>query len=57
VENIYAHFGIELTDDARAAIEATDEESKRGPRAPRHEYSLADYGLTEGQVKERFARL
>ena len=57
VENIYAHFGIELTDDARAAIEATDEESKRGPRAPKHEYSLADYGLTEGQVKERFARL
>ena len=36
VENIYAHFGIEMTDDARAAIEATDEESKQGPRAPKH---------------------
>ena len=25
----------------------TDEESKKGPRAPKHTYSLADYGLTE----------
>ena len=57
VESIYAHFGIEMTDDARAAIERTDEESKHGPRAPNHTYSLADYGLTEDQVKERFAGL
>ena len=57
VENIYAHFGIEMTDDARAAIGRTDEESKQGPRAPKHTYSLADYGLTEDQVKERFAGL
>jgi hypothetical protein len=57
VATIYQHFGIELTDDARAAIEATDEESKQGPRAPKHEYSLADYGLTTDQVKERFTGL
>ena len=57
VENIYSHFGIEMTDDARAAIRATDEESKQGPRAPKHTYSLADYGLTEDQVKERFKGL
>ena len=57
VENIYSHFGIEMTDDARAAIEATDEESKQGPRAPKHTYSLADYGLTEEQVKDRFRGL
>ena len=57
VANIYQHFGIELTDDARAAIERTDEESKQGPRAPKHEYSLADYGLTTDQVKERFTGL
>ncbi|WP_167097378.1 sulfotransferase [Mycobacterium sp. DL592] len=57
VENIYSHFGIEMTDDARAAIQATDEESKQGPRAPKHTYSLADYGLTEDQVKERFKGL
>ena len=57
VENIYRHFGIELSDDARAAIERTDEESKQGPRAPKHEYALADYGLTEQQVKDRFTGL
>lgn len=57
VESIYSHFGIEMTDEARAAIQATDEESKQGPRAPKHTYSLADYGLTEDQVKERFKGL
>ena len=57
VENIYEHFGIEMTDEARAAIQRTDEESKQGPRAPKHTYSLADYGLTEEQVKERFKGL
>ena len=57
VADIYKHFGIELSDDARAAIECTDEESKQGPRAPKHEYALADYGLTTDQVKERFAGL
>ncbi|BBZ77917.1 sulfotransferase [Mycolicibacterium anyangense] len=57
VESIYTHFGIEMTDDARAAIQATDEESKQGPRAPKHTYSLSDYGLTEDQVKERFKGL
>ena len=46
VEGIYAHFGIELTDAARAAIEASHAESKQGPRAPKHTYSLVDYGLT-----------
>ncbi len=44
-------------DEARAAIQRTDEESKQGPRAPKHTYSLADYGLTEEQVKERFKGL
>ncbi|KAA0109332.1 sulfotransferase [Mycolicibacterium sp. P1-5] len=57
VERIYSHFGIDMTDDARAAIQRTDEESKQGPRAPKHTYSLADYGLTEEQVKERFKGL
>lgn len=57
VENIYAHFGIEMTEDARAAIARTDADSKRGPRAPKHSYSLADYGLTEDQVAERFRGL
>ena len=57
VENIYSHFGIEMTEAATAAIEYTDEESKKGPRAPKHTYSLADYGLAEDEVKERFRGL
>ena len=57
VENIYSHFGIEMTEKARAAIQRTEEESKQGPRAPKHTYSLSDYGLTEEQVRERFKGL
>ena len=57
VADIYRHFGIEMTDEARAAISDTDEQSKQGPRAPKHTYSLADYGLTAEQVKVRFAGL
>ena len=44
-------------DEARAAIVDTDEQSKQGPRAPKHTYSLADYGLTADQVKDTFAGL
>lgn len=57
VEEIYARFGIEMTEAARTAIRETDDQSKQGPRAPKHSYSLADYGLTEDQVKERFRGL
>lgn len=57
VEKIYSAFGIELTDEARVAIVSTDDRSKQGPRAPSHRYSLADYGLTKEQVRERFAGL
>ena len=57
VGNVYRHFGIDFTDDARAAMERSHEESKQGPRAPKHTYSLADYGLTDEQVKERFKDL
>ena len=54
VEDIYRAFGIDFTADARAAMVRTHEESRQGPRAPKHTYSLADYGLTEEQVKEQF---
>lgn len=57
VETIYSHFGIDFTENARAAIIRTDEDSKRGPRAPKHTYDLADYGLTEAQVKDAFKNL
>ena len=57
VEAIYRHFGIAMTGEARAAMQASDEASKQGPRAPKHTYSLADYGLTAEQVAERFKDL
>lgn len=57
VEDIYRAFGIEYTDEARESVRSTHEESKKGPRAPKHTYSLADYGLTDEQVKERFKDL
>lgn len=57
VDDIYRAFGIEFTEEARQAMTATHEESKKGPRAPKHTYSLADYGLTDDEVKQRFAGL
>jgi hypothetical protein len=57
VEAIYRQFGIELTDAARVSMETMHAQSQQGPRAPKHTYSLADYGLTPELVKERFAGL
>jgi hypothetical protein len=57
VESLYRYFGLTFTEAARAAMEQSHAESRRGERAPRHAYSLADYGLTAESVKERFAGL
>src|SRR6201992_1967161 len=57
VAGIYQHFGMELTDEARKSMADIHAESQTGPRAPKHKYSLADYGLTVETVKERFAGL
>ena len=55
--DIYRHFDIPLTGDARQAVEKSHADSQSGERAPKHTYSLADYGLTAEEVKERFAGL
>lgn len=57
VEGIYRYFGIDLTEAARTAMVDMHAESQKGPRAPKHTYDLADYGLTAELVKERFAGL
>jgi len=57
VAEVYRHFGLALTDDARQAMADIHAESQTGARAPKHTYSLADYGLTVETVKERFAGL
>ena len=54
VEGIYRQFDIDFTDAARTAMTDMHAESQKGPRAPKHTYSLADYGLTDEQVRERF---
>ncbi|WP_280339965.1 sulfotransferase family protein [Nocardia neocaledoniensis] len=55
VAGIYDRIGAEFTEQARTAIAALDAESRTGDRKPTHRYSLADYGLTEEMVAERFA--
>jgi Sulfotransferase family len=57
IEGIYRHFGLEFTDEVRKAIAKSHADSHEGPRAPKHTYSLADYGLTDEQVKDRFKGL
>lgn len=57
VEGVYRQFGIEFTAAARAAMTAMNAQSQQGPRAPKHTYSLADYGLNAEQVRERFQGL
>ncbi|MGW5108028.1 sulfotransferase family protein [Nocardia sp. NPDC004123] len=54
VEKIYSKFGLDYTDSARTAMTTLDEDSKSGDRKPVHKYSLADYGLTEDQVRAEF---
>jgi len=51
---VYAHFGLPLTDETRAAISAADAESRQGERAPDHRYSLEEFGLTGPMVDARF---
>lgn len=53
-EGIYRHFGLPLSDEGRAAIAADYAASQEGHRKPAHRYELADFGLTEQQVENRF---
>ena len=57
VADIYRHFGLTLTERLEQAMEEAHAESQSGERAPKHRYSLADYGLTVETVKEHFAGL
>ena len=57
VEAIYSYFKLDLSDAALTAMHVMHAESQQGPRAPKHTYSLEDYGLTADAVKARFAGL
>ncbi|HZZ96960.1 MAG TPA: sulfotransferase [Jatrophihabitantaceae bacterium] len=52
---VYEHFGLPLSDEARAAVVAADAESRSAERRPSHRYALEEFGLTEATVDERFS--
>ncbi|PKZ64621.1 sulfotransferase family protein [Gordonia terrae] len=55
VECVYAALDTPMSEAARAAVTALDEESQTGARKPQHRYQLADYGLDEATVEAAFA--
>jgi hypothetical protein len=52
VRGVYAAAGLDWSDAAAEAVSAELERSRSGVRAPKHRYDLADYGLTEAQVRD-----
>jgi hypothetical protein len=54
-EAVYAYFGLVLSDPARAAMRALRAHSAPAGVGPAHRYALSDFGLTDGEVDERFA--
>ena len=53
--NIYDTFGLDWTEEMDREVNRIDAESRQGGKRPSHQYDLADYGLTEGEVRERFS--
>ena len=53
IRAMYATFGDELSHEAAAAMAAYSEESPQGAHG-RHEYRLADFGLTRADVEAHF---
>jgi hypothetical protein len=54
VRRIHRELDLPWDEVTRAAVEADLAASRSGPRAPQHDYSLADYGLTESEVRAAF---
>jgi sulfotransferase family protein len=54
VAGVYQHFGLTLSSQAEDAMRVLCEQSA-GAGGPAHHYALADFGLSEAQVDERFA--
>lgn len=51
VRGVYEGFGLSWTDEVDRAVADELSASRQGPRAPKHSYDLADYGLTEAEVR------
>jgi hypothetical protein len=54
VDGVYAHFGLHLSDEARAAMARLHEEGRSGAARPAHRYTLSDFQLTASEIDERF---
>ena len=54
-KRIYETFDIEWTPAVDEAVTKLDAESRQGGRRPSHQYDLADYGLTQDEVRAAFA--
>lgn len=53
VERIYSHFDLPMPEATRRAIGAHIANNVKGKHG-KHEYNLEHYGMTEGQVRERY---
>jgi len=54
LEGIYERLGLTFSPAARKQVQQWADNHRPGDRGE-HSYELADYGLTTGQVRERFA--
>ena len=52
-ERIHAHFGLDFSQQSRAALQAHATAHPQGQHGT-HEYSLEQYGLTPEAVRDRF---
>ena len=55
VERIYAAAGLDLTAQARADMQTWLQNHHSSDRPPAHRYSLEQFGLTQGEIREAFA--
>jgi hypothetical protein len=54
VASVYAAFGLPYSGAAADAVRALHAAATAGSARPAHRYALGDFGLTVGQVNERF---
>lgn len=54
VAEVYDAFGLAWSAAAQSEVARIDAESREGKARPAHRYALADYGLTENQVRDAF---
>ncbi|OWY60628.1 hypothetical protein B7486_68165, partial [cyanobacterium TDX16] len=54
-ERVLTDAGIEPSDESARAMQAWLEQDRKREKLPVHRYAAADFGLTDGQIQDRFA--